>query len=154
MDIHKELELLRGLIEGLHEELIQAKAEIRKLRLEIRGAKREKSKQATLISPMWCYEWDQMTVDLDPKTWKRIKSGELVVARGRGTRLDNPLPSGDDCFQWDFWTFNGDEKGSVIIEMGEPDVVPDSPDIAFRGDLEDLEVIETEVETTRKRRGV
>jgi hypothetical protein len=47
-----------------------------------------------------------------------------------------------------------DEKGSVIIEMGEPDVVPESPDVAFRGDLEDLEIIETEVETTRKRKGV
>jgi len=101
---------------------------------------------------MWCYEWDQMTIDLDPMTWKRIRSGELLIARGRGTRLDNPLPSGDDCFQWDFWTFNRDEKGSVIIEMGEPDVVPESPDVAFRGDLEDLEIIETEVETTRKRK--
>ena len=154
MDIRREFELLRGLIEGFHEELIKTKAEIRKLRLEIRGAKREKPKEATLVSPMWCYEWDQMTVDLDSMLWKRIRSGELVISRGRGTRLDIPLSSGDDCFQWDFWTFNRDEKGSVIIEMGEPDVVPESPDIAFRGDLEDLEIIETEVKTTRKRKSV
>jgi len=154
MDIHSELNLIRKSIEELHTELSLTKGEIRKLRLAIQNKKREKSKEATLISPIWCYEWDQMRIDLDPMIWKRVRSGELIIARGRGTRLDNPLPSGDDCFQWDFWTFNRDEKGSVIIEMGEPDVVPESPDVAFRGDLEDLEIIETEVETTRKRKGV
>jgi hypothetical protein len=154
MDIKSELNLIRKSIEELHTELSLTKGEIRKLRLAIQNKKREKPKEATLVSPMWCYEWDQMTIDLDPMTWKSIRSGELVIARGRGTRLDNPLPNGDDCFQWDFWTFNGDEKGSVIIEMGEPDVVPESPDVAFSGDLEDLEVIETEVETTRKKKRI
>ena len=107
MDIHSELNLIRKSIEALHTELSLTKGEIRKLRLAIQNKKREKPKEATLVSPMWCYEWDQMTIDLDPMTWKRIRNGELVIARGRGTRLDNPLPNGDDCFQWDYWTFNG-----------------------------------------------
>ena len=152
MNILEELKLIRKSIEDLHTELTLTKNEFRKLRLEVRNKTREKPKEATLTSPMWCYEWDQMTVDLDSKTWKSIRSGELVIARGRGTRLELPLPNGDDCFQWDIWTFNRDEKGSVIIEMGEPDEVPESPDVAFKGDLDDLEINETEIAPTPKKK--
>lgn len=154
MDIQSELKLIRQLIEDLHTELSQTKGEIRKLRLVIQSKKREKPKEATLTSPRWCYEWDSMTIDLDPKTWKRIKDGEVVIARGRGSSLDEPLPDGEDYFQWDFWTFNKEWKGSVIIEMAEPDELPESPDIAYRGDLEYLDIEETEVEVTRKKRSV
>ena len=152
MNILDELKLIRKSIENLHTELSLTKNEFRKLRLEVRNKTREKPKEATLISPMWCYEWDQMTIDLDAKTWKLIRSGELIVARGRGTRLELPLSNGDDCYQCDIWTFNRDTKGSVIIEMGEPDEVPESPDVAFRGDLNDLEIIETVVVPTSKKR--
>jgi hypothetical protein len=137
---------------GLQTEVSFLKNEVRKLRLRLNESKRGKPKEAILTSPMWCYEWDQMTIDLDSKTWKKIRDGELVTARGRGTRLDDPLPDGDDCFQWDYWTFNEDHNGSVVIKMGEPDVVPESPDIAFGGDLEDLAIFETEVKVTRKKR--
>ena len=81
-----------------------------------------------------------------------IRYGELVVARGRGTRLELPLSNGDDCFQSDMWTFNRDKKGSVIIEMGEPEEVPESPDVAFKGNLNDLEIIETVIIPTPKKR--
>jgi hypothetical protein len=117
MDIRNELIQIKQSIQDLHTELSQTKNELRKLRLVIQDKRREKPKEATLTNPMWCYEWDQMTIDLDPKTWKSVKNGDLVVARGRGTRLETPLPNGDDRFQRDIWTFNKEWKGSVIIEM-------------------------------------
>ena len=95
MDIHSELNLIRKSIEELHTELSLTKGEIRKLRLALQNKKREKPKEATLVSPMWCYEWDQMTIDLDPMTWKRVRSGELLIARGRGTQLDKGLGTWD-----------------------------------------------------------
>jgi hypothetical protein len=152
MDIKSELNLIRKSIEELHTELILMKGEIRKLRLVIQAKKREKPKEATLTSPRWCYEWDCMTVDLDSKTWKKIKDGELVVARGRGSSLDEPLPDGEDYFQWDFWTFNKESKGSVIIEMAEPDELPKTPEVAYRGDIESLYIEENEVKVVRKKR--
>ena len=93
-----------------------------------------------------------MTIDLDVKTWKKIKEGECVVARGRGTGLNETLPNGEDCFQWDIWTFNKEYKGSVIIEMAEPDELPESPDVAYRGDLECLDIEEIEIAAVRKQR--
>ena len=152
MNIHDEFKLIRNSIEELHTELIGTKEELRKLRLVIQRKKRDKPKEATLTSPRWCYEWDQMTIDLDPKTWKKIKNGELVTARGRGSSLDEPLPDGEDYFQWDFWTFNKEWKGSVVIEMAEPDELPERPDVAYRGDLEYLDIEETEVEVSRKKK--
>jgi hypothetical protein len=151
MDIRNELIQIKQSIQDLHTELSQTKSELRKLRLVIQDKRREKPKEATLTNPMWCYEWDQMTIDLDPKTWKSIKNGDLVVARGRGTRLEAPLPNGDDRFQRDVWTFNKEWKGSVIIEMGEPEELPEMPDIAYRGDIEYLDIEETEVQVTRKK---
>lgn len=152
MDIRNELNQIKQSIETLHVELSQTKSELRKLRLVIQDKKREKPKEATLTNPMWCYEWDQMTIDLDPKTWKSVKNGDLVVASGRGTRLETPLPNGDDRFQRDIWTFNKEWKGSVIIEMAEPEELPEMPDIAYRGDIEYLDIVETEVQVTRKKR--
>lgn len=152
MDIRNELNQIKQSIEALHVELSQTKSELRKLRLVIQDKKREKPKEATLTNPMWCYEWDQMTIDLDPKTWKSIKNGDLVVAPGRGTRLETPRPNGDDHFQRDIWTFNKEWKGSVIIEMAEPEELPEMPDVAYRGDIESLYVEETEVKTSPKKK--
>ena len=151
MDIQSELNTIKQSIQDLHTELSQTKNELRKLRLMIQDRRREKPKEATLTNPMWCYEWDQMTIDLDPKTWKSVKNGDLVVARGRGTRLETPLPNGDDRFQRDIWTFNKEWKGSVIIEMAEPEELPEMPDIAYRGDIEYLDIEETEIQVTRKK---
>jgi hypothetical protein len=36
--------------------------------------------------------------------------------------------------------------------MGEPDEVPESPDVAFKGNLNDLEIIETIIIPTPKKR--
>ena len=138
-------------MEELHTELTQTKGELRKLRLVIQNKKREKPKDVTLTSPMWCYEWNQMVIDLDSKTWKKIKDGELVTSRGRGNSLDEPLPDGEDYCQWDFWTFNKEWKGSVIVQMAEPNELPNSPDVAYRGDLEYLDIEEREVERVSKK---
>jgi len=55
-------------------------------------------------------------------------------------------------FQRDFWTFNKESEGSVIIEMAEPDELPKTPEVAYRGDIESLYIVETEVKVVRKKR--
>lgn len=62
-------------IEGVRKEL-------RKLRLEMRAAKRPRPKPMTITNPEWCYEYPPMTIDVSAKQWKSIQEEVAVVLVG------------------------------------------------------------------------
>lgn len=117
--------------------------EVKKLRSEISGKKREKPKSATIISPEWCYEYPEMTIDLTVKQWKEVKSGKVMCLMGRGyeLQLDEDADVELEFSQQDYWIFNADRVGGIKIVMGE-DVTDGCLDTAFEGLLRDCYIKE------------
>lgn len=97
---------------------------------------------AVLTTPMYCYEYPEMTIKLSPKNWKRVMNGDSFTVRGNGYRLDcgNFI-----SFQWDYWVFEGGINGHLAVEMRTPFVKETSPDHAYKGSMTEVDVQEYEV---------
>jgi len=123
-------------IEGVRKEL-------RKLRLEIRAAKRPRRKPMTITNPEWCYEYPPMTIDVSAKEWKVIQEGKKMCLMGRGYEIEVGPPGEEETYyEQDYWIFNVDSKGSVEVVMTDSD--SRYPDTAYSGGIEDCEIVETE----------
>ena len=96
---------------------------------------------AVLTTPMYCYEYPQMSIKLSPKNWKRVMNGDSFTVRGQGYRYDG----GDfQTFEWDYWVFENGMKGNLSVEMREPFTKEEYPDLAFQGLTNEVTVKEYE----------
>lgn len=98
---------------------------------------------AVLTTPMFCYEYPQMTIKLSPKNWKRVMNGDSFTVRGQGYRYDG----GDfQTFEWDYWVFENGIKGTLSVEMRRPFTNDTYPNLAFRGLTNDVTAEEFDIE--------
>ena len=117
--------------------------ELRKLRLEIRAAKRPRPRPMTITSPEWCYEYPPMTIDVSAKEWKAIEDGKKMCLMGRGYEIEVGRPKEEEIYsEQDYWIFNVDSRGSVEVVMTNS--ASDCPDTAYSGGIEDCKTTETE----------
>lgn len=129
------------------EEILNAiesvRKELRKLRLELRAAKRPRPKPVTITNPEWCYEYPPMTIDVSAKQWKSIQEGKKMCLMGRGYEIEAGPPGEEETYyEQDYWIFNEDLKGSVEIVM--TDDRSDYPGTAYSGGIENCEIVEIE----------
>ncbi len=116
--------------------------EILELRNQVQNLIQAKtpSSNCAVIEPDCGYEWMWARIQLDADTWSRIKSGERVTLKGKGsipleTKTPNP---NDENFYWDYWEFNGRINKPMKLSMENPDDHFDDPDdlIAYEGHID------------------
>ncbi|HLH53906.1 MAG TPA: hypothetical protein VKY92_09855 [Verrucomicrobiae bacterium] len=72
--------------------------------------KKKKPKQvAATVVVVWCDECHE--VQLTPRQWKQVLAGQPVSVEGPGFHSDGEFFS--DC-----WSFNYENKGSLIVSYG------------------------------------
>lgn len=147
--MNKQLTEILAKLDLMTEAFEKNTAELRKLRLELYGKKRERPKSAAITFPNWCYEYEPMTVYLDVKQWRAVKEGKVITVRGQGEDISKFASEGGPTTEWDYWTFNKESAGHVQVVMGE-ETSELGTDIAYEGHLDACEIVETEV--TPKRR--
>ena len=118
--------------------------ELRKFRLKLFGKKRKVPTTASITFPDWCYEYEQMTINLDSKQWKDVQLGKVITVRGQGKDVSEYVDDGQPTTEWDYWTFNKESAGHVQVVMGE-ETANWQADIAYDGHLDACEIVETEV---------
>ncbi len=123
--------------------------ELKKIRLQLFGKKRERPKTASITFPTWCYEYESMTIHLDAKHWKAVKEGKVITVRGQGEDISEYIGESKPVIEWDYWTFNKESPGYVCVVMQTDDMHWEA-ETAYEGSLEDCHIIETEVAPKRK----
>jgi hypothetical protein len=123
--------------------------EIKKIRLQLFGKKRERPKTASITFPTWCYEYESMTIHLDAKQWKAVKEGKVITVRGQGEDISEYIGENKPFIEWDYWTFNKKSPGHVSVVMQADDMEWEA-ETAYDGNLEDCLINETEVTPKRK----
>lgn len=88
------------------------------------------------IYPDCGYEWMNVWIKLDPKTWAKVKAGQHVKIKGKGW---SPEESGvhdpkDEDFSWDYWEFMGGIGKPMSVYMKSPHD-PTMDDYAYQGVL-------------------
>jgi hypothetical protein len=70
--------------------------------------RRQKQVAATVVVE-WYYECHE--IQLTPRRWKQVLAGRPVSVRGPGFYSDGE-------FFWDYWWFNYEKNGSLIVTYG------------------------------------
>lgn len=72
-----------------------------------------------------------VSIRLSPKNWAKIKAGKPLRIRGKGYRYE-------DEFFWDYWSFGGGLRGSLMVTYGDDGAV------GFDGPLSEARIADYE----------
>ncbi len=112
---------------------------------EIRSLRRKVDSLAKVVTPPLkgafiypdCgYEWMNVAIKLDPKTWAKIKAGQHVKIKGKGWTPEGGGANDpeDEFFHWDHWEFKGGIDKTMTVFMESPRD-PEMSDYAYEGVL-------------------
>ncbi len=123
--------------------------ELRKIRLNLFGKKKDTPKSYEITHPVWCCEFPSMTVTLTSKQWKEIASGKVLIVRGHGNDISQFVRAGEPTIEWDYWTFNEPSPGKVTVYVGEPER-DGWRDVSYEGNIDNCEIVERNITSKRK----
>lgn len=115
--IEKALAQIKATLDRQSKDILELRDDFKKI-----AQASKPSSTGVLIDPECGYEWIGLHLQLDLRSWERIKSGEEVLLKGRGWVPDQnvkPNPS-DKNFYWDYWEFNGGIDRPMRVEMVSP----------------------------------
>lgn len=93
--------------------------------MQDKGDREKVIAEGATIVVSWGYE--QHSIRLTPRNWRRVKSGKRLKLRGKGYYYEGE-------FFWDYWNFAGGLEGSLIVEYG------DDGGTGFEGKLSDATI--------------
>jgi len=142
MDVKAEMVELKAMMGELLELARAQQSELKKLRIAL-TPKRPKPTYAVLKTPMYSYEYGEVSTTVSARDWARIKRGEALSLRGQGSRAGDPMDESDDDMTWDYWQFSGGLDGRLVVTMKYQDTINEWEwDQAFVGMLSEVDIKE------------